>query len=206
VAAVAQPVGETGSARLAGRERIRRVAIVGCAGAGKSTFARRLAPLTGLPLVHLDRLFWGPGWVPTERPAWRAKVEALVAEPSWILDGNYKSNMDLRIAAADLVLFFDLPRTLCIWRVVKRSTVYRGRNRPDLPAGCPERLELDFLRWIWSYPAVLRPIVLARLAEAPPGSAVIRFRRSAEAEAFLAAVSQDGLETAVAGWPSAERA
>src|SRR5207245_1270390 len=121
---------------------------------------------TGLPVVHLDVLFWRPGWTPAPREEARAAFAAAIAEEGWILDGNFLTveNAYARFDRADTVIFLDLPRATCLWRVLKRFVRERRRSRPDLPEGCPEGLELSFLRWIWRYPRDDRPRVVGILA------------------------------------------
>jgi adenylate kinase family enzyme len=78
---------------------VKRVAIVGSGGAGKSTFARALALRTGLPLVHLDHLYWSPGWVVTPSDEWRVVLEEALGGDAWIADGNYARTYDVRLVA-----------------------------------------------------------------------------------------------------------
>ena len=167
---------------------MQRVLLIGSGGAGKSTLAARLAERTGLPLIHLDAHFWKPGWVESPRDEWAETVRRLTAGERWIMDGNYGGTMDQRLAACDTAIFLDLPRIVCATRVVRRWLRYRGRSRPDMPAGCDERASLAFLRWIWSYPATRRPAVLERLAALRPDQRVVILRSRAEVERFLASV------------------
>lgn len=162
-----------------------RVLVIGSGGAGKSTFATRLAQATGLPLVHLDALYWKPGWVETPKSEWAERVAAVAREPRWVMDGNYGGTLDVRTAAADTVIFLDLPRLVCIARVLKRYARYRGRSRPDMTPGCAETLSPAFLWWIWRYPAARRPDILARLRSLPAGKRAIILRSTAETEHFL---------------------
>ena len=137
-------------------------------------------------MIHLDRLFWKPGWVETPREEWRATNEALVAEEEWILDGNYGSTMDIRLAAADTVILLDLPRALCLWRILRRRLTRAGRTRPDLPDGCRERVNLGFLQWVWAIYRKRRPGILAALDEVRArGDRAIVLRTRAEVDAFL---------------------
>lgn len=164
---------------------MRRVLVIGCGGAGKSTFAARLAERTGLPLIHLDAHFWKPGWVQSEREEWTRRVERLLSEDRWIMDGNYGSTLDRRLAACDTVFFLDLPRVRCLWRVIQRRIRYRRRTRPDMAAGCPEQLDAEFIQWIWRYPARQRPTVLARLADLRPDQRAIVLRSPKAVSRYL---------------------
>lgn len=163
-----------------------RVAIIGPGGAGKSTLARRLGESTGLPVIHLDREHWRPGWVEPPRDEWSARVLQLAGGERWIIDGNYGGTMEPRLARADTIVFLDFPRWRCIYRVIKRRIVYRDRPRPDMAAGCEEKLDLKFLRWIWDYPATRRPGILALLRAArAEGKTVVVLRDPRALERWL---------------------
>jgi adenylate kinase family enzyme len=136
---------------------VQRVVIIGCSGSGKSTLARRLAAATGLPAVHLDRHYWRPGWVEPARQDWRAEVARLAAGDRWIIDGQYGGTLDLRLARADTLIFLDLPMPLCLARVLRRTVAGYGRNRAELPPGCPERFDWPFLKYVWNYRRSHRP-------------------------------------------------
>src|SRR3954462_9928352 len=94
---------------------------------------------------------------------WQQRVRDLAAGDAWVMDGNYGGTMDVRLARADTVIFLDLPRVVCLWGAVERWITYRGRPRPGLPAGCPEKLTWEFAGWIWNYPSTRRPGILSRL-------------------------------------------
>lgn len=169
---------------------MRRILVIGSGGSGKTTLARRLGARLGLEVVHLDALYWQAGWVEPPPEVWRERVTELALRGSWVMDGNYSGTLEQRLAACDTVVFLDLPRTLCLWRVLKRSFTYRGRSRPDMAAGCPEQLTLDFLLWVWRYPARSRPKVLRLLAAYAEGRRVVCLRSRAEVEEFLARLSK----------------
>lgn len=166
-----------------------RVAIIGSGGAGKSTLARALSEQTGLPVIHLDRLYWQPGWVATPHDVWLEKQRQLLALDAWIIDGNYGATMATRLEAADTVIFLDTPRLLCLWRVLKRSLERRFsyRQPPDVPEACPERLTHEFLRWVWDYPESRRPGLLQKLSRLG-GKRVVHLRGRRETAAFLHSV------------------
>lgn len=167
---------------------MKRVLVIGSGGAGKSTFARRLGERLRLPVIHLDRLYWQPGWVEPPKDEWRRQVEELCAEEFWIMDGNYSGTLDVRLAACDTAIFLDLPRVLCVWRVLKRTLMYRYRRRPDMAEGCREKLNVEFLLWVWNYRKRSRPKVLKRLAEHVDGKEIYILRSAAEVERFLVEV------------------
>jgi len=164
---------------------MRRVLVIGSGGAGKSTFAARLAERTGLPLIHLDALYWRPGWVEPAKEEWTRRVAQLVADDRWIMDGNYGGTLESRLAACDTVVFLDLPRALCLRRVIGRRIRFRGRARPDMAPGCPEQLSWEFLHWIWSYPATRRPGILRRLAGLRPDQRAVVLQSVSEVARFL---------------------
>lgn len=169
-----------------------RVAIIGSGGAGKSTLARKLGAATGLPVVHLDAEHWLPGWVEPPRDQWRERVSTLATGERWILDGNYGGTMTERLERADTIVFVDLPRSVCVWRAFKRSTLLRHRVRPDMAEGCEERIDLKFLKWIWDYPATRRPAILVALRQArATGKTVVRLRSQRQTDRWLARVSRE---------------
>lgn len=144
---------------------MQRVAVVGPGGAGKSTFARALGEVTGLPVVHLDQLFWSPGWVEMPREAWRRRQRELVAGDRWIVDGNYGGTFDERFSRADTVIVVARPRAACVASAIRRSATHHGRAVQA--EGCPERFQLEFYRWIWNYRRDSRPRLDAALARHP---------------------------------------
>jgi adenylate kinase family enzyme len=125
-----------------------RVLIIGPCGSGKSTLARELAPRLGLPLVHMDQLYWKPGWVETSDEVMQAKIEALSQEPRWIIDGNYGGTLRPRLERADAVIYLDYPIRLCLWRLIKRIWTTRGQVRADMAEGCPEQFDFSFLIYV----------------------------------------------------------
>ena len=167
---------------------MRRIAIIGPGGAGKTTLARELGRLLGLEVIHLARLVWQPGWVEPDPERWAALNAELVARDAWVIDGNYGRTMRKRLERADTIVFLDTHPLRACARVLRRWLRYRGRSRPDLPEGCPERFDLPFLRWIWTYRRRL-PNLDARLEEArAQGKRVEVLRTPRDVRRFLATV------------------
>ena len=128
-----------------------RILIIGCGGAGKSTLARELGEKLELPVVHLDKLFWKPGWVEMEKDAFDALLRIEVAKERWIMDGNFDRTIPERLGRCDTVIYLDFSRAACLMGVCKRVLTTYGKVRPDIGEGCPERIDLDFLKWVWNF-------------------------------------------------------
>jgi adenylate kinase family enzyme len=128
-----------------------RIIIIGCGGAGKSTLARQLGDKLSLPVVHLDKLFWLPGWVEMEKDAFDALLLEEMAKEKWIMDGNFNRTMSQRLERCDTVIYLDFSRFACLMGVLKRVITTYGKERPDMGEGCPERIDFEFLKWVWNF-------------------------------------------------------
>jgi adenylate kinase family enzyme len=176
--------------------------IIGGSGTGKSTLARVMGGKLDLPVVHLDRHYWSPGWVAPEVAEWRRRVAELAAGDAWVMDGNYSSTFDLRLPRAHALVWLDLPRWVYFPRAVKRLVANYGRERGDIGPGCPERLDVDFLfRWVWNYPTRSRPRTLRLVQELAATKRVVVLRSRREVATFAA-----GLPASLFGGSAAPRA
>ncbi|MFK0165447.1 AAA family ATPase [Rhizobium sp. NPDC090279] len=129
-----------------------RILVMGCSGTGKSTLAQAIASLRDLTCVSMDRdIFWLPGWKSRPRPEVIALIEQAVAEPRWIMDGNSPGTLPLRLPRTDIVIWRRPPRHVALRGVASRWLRYRGRSRPEMARGCPERLDWKFLHYIWTF-------------------------------------------------------
>jgi adenylate kinase family enzyme len=143
---------------------LRRVVVIGCSGAGKSTFARRLGEITGLPVTHIDQLYWQPGWVPTPKPLYLERLSAVVRQDRWIIEGVNASTLDLRLPRTDLLVWLERGRLECLWRVARRVVSSYGRVRSDMAPGCPEQLpDREFLTYIWTFKTRIAPRIEAAI-------------------------------------------
>lgn len=122
---------------------MKKIALIGSGGSGKSTLARKLGDVTQLPVYHLDALHWKPRWIPTPEDEWHQFQQELTQKDEWIIDGNYGRTLDIRLAEADTIIFFDLSRWITTYRIIKRRIQYHGKTRPGLTEGCPEQLDLQ---------------------------------------------------------------
>lgn len=128
-----------------------RVIIIGCGGSGKSTLSRALSEKTNLPVVHLDKLFWREGWVYIPREEFNTLLREELKKDKWIIDGNYDRTLEERINRCDTVIYLDYPRRTCFLGVFKRVLLNYGKVRPDMAEGCPEKFDLEFMKWIWNF-------------------------------------------------------
>ena len=174
---------------MAGAPVGRNIPVVGSPGSGKSTLARQLGVRLALRVVHLDRLYWSQGW--RVRPAGErdALIAAAIAGDGWIFDGNHFGSLDVRAERADTLVILDLPRGLCMRRLLTRIALGHGRVRPDMADGCPERFDGAFLRWVWRFPRHSRPI-LERFHDGFPGRRY-RLRHPRQVRDFLHGVRID---------------
>jgi adenylate kinase family enzyme len=164
-----------------------RVVVIGSSGAGKSTFARRLGAATGIPVTHIDQLFWQPGWVQTPKPLYLERLAAVVAQDRWIIEGVNASTLDLRLPRADLLVWLERSRLVCLRRVVRRIVSSYGSIRPDMAPGCPEQLpDFEFLTYIWTFSTRIAPRIEAAIDQHGMRERTVRLSSDADAKAWLA--------------------
>lgn len=158
----------------------KRALVIGCSGAGKSTFARSLHAVTGLPLCYLDMLWHKPDRTCRTREEFDALLAAALAEEEWIIDGNYLRTLEVRLKACDAVFLFDLPTAVCLEGVRRRI----GRPREDMP-WVEQEFDPEFRRWIENFERDKRPEILRLLDSLPDGVLVRVFRTRRQSEDFL---------------------
>ena len=166
-----------------------RLIIIGCGGAGKSTLARKLGEVLDLPVVHLDKLFWKPGWVETTAEEFDALLAMELAKDKWIMDGNFNRTMPERIKRCDTIIYLDFSRFTCLMGVLKRIITTYGKVRPDMGEGCPERIDLDFLKWVWNFNKNKRESYYKLLNEAENVETIVLKNRRA-VKLFLNSLNQ----------------
>ncbi len=162
---------------------MKRILVVGCSGAGKTTLSKELGRLLELPVHHLDRLWWQPGWEHVSREDFDAGLAEILNTDRWIIDGDYSRTLPERLKYADAVILLDYSRTLCLFRTLKRIVRFRGNVRPDMAEGCPERFDREFLRYVWNFNRDMSPRVEAALKGF--SGELIRLKTPRETEVFL---------------------
>lgn len=131
---------------------MQRIMIIGCGGAGKSTLARQLGEKTGLPVVHLDQIWWAPGnWQHVEREDFDTRLAEEMKKPQWILDGNFNRTIEMRLKECDTVIYLDFNRWVCLRSWLKRVITNWGHARDDMAPGCKEWFDPEMAGWIWNF-------------------------------------------------------
>jgi adenylate kinase family enzyme len=169
---------------------VQRIAVIGCGGAGKTTLANELGRRLDLPVLHIDGSYWQQRpdgeHVESTPEQWRAIHAEMIAGARWVIDGMKLGALPARLEAADTIVFLDLPAWRCLWGVLCRRLRYRGQMRPDI--GVYDRVNAEFVRWIWSFGRTARPRILDLLSECSCDVVVCTSRR--EVRSFLQSLAR----------------
>ena len=157
---------------------MKRVIVIGCPGAGKSTFARKLAAKTGLSLHYLDMIWHRADRTVIGREEFDSRLDKLITEDEWIIDGNYARTLPKRLAHCDTVFFFDLPLEICIEGAKSRL----GKERVDMP-WVDDEMDSEFLQWIIDFPRNVAPEIEHNLRYFD--KTIIRFHSRVEADNYI---------------------
>ncbi len=160
---------------------MKRIAIVGISGSGKSTLANKLGSKLGRPVIHLDKHYWDIGWKERySKEEFRQLVRKFAEEDTWIIDGNYRNSIDIRLERADTIIFLDFPKWKCLWRAFKR--VLDRRQPFDKTEGVKSKIDWALVKFILSYPS---HEMRARVEEYKDIKKILIARNDREAEAIL---------------------
>ena len=158
---------------------MKKVIVIGCPGSGKSTVSRALHNKTGIPLYHLDMMYWNADKTTVEKKVFLERLSVVLEKDEWIIDGNYGSTMELRMVACDTVIFLDYPLDVCLDGIRER----RGKPRSDMPWIETEE-DAEFIEFIKNYNEQQKPKVLELLEKYGDKNIVICKSRE-EADEFL---------------------
>lgn len=167
----------------------KRIMVIGSPGSGKSTFSRKLSQIIARPLIHLDKEFWNNGWIETPRKEWIEKQKCLITGDEWIVDGNYGGTMDIRLEKADTVICFKLSRTVCLMSYFKRVITNINKVRSDMPEGCPEKFDFEFMKYIWNFPKTSGRKNIEKI-EKNKEKQIIVFKNRREANQYIIKISK----------------
>ena len=172
------------------RNNLQKILVIGCCGAGKSTFSKKLQSILKLELIHLDQYYHKPNWEEPEKDEWERTVYSLAQKSSWIMDGNFSETMDVRIKSADTIIYLDYPTVKCFWRVIIRIFKYYGVMRSDMANGCKEQFDLAFLRFVLTFNSKFRKGFIQKLNLVKDEKKVLIFKTDKQADKFLAQISE----------------
>lgn len=143
--------------------------------------------MTGLPFVSLDALYWKPGWVASDDGEFERRATEVVRQPQWVIDGNFIrfGAGELRRQLSDTVIWFDLPRRTCMLGVLSRIASSYGRVRPEMTEGCPEKIDFEFFRYVWTYRRQQRPKLLDYFGGLRADQSFVCFTDRAQANDYL---------------------
>lgn len=163
-----------------------RVLVLGCSGSGKTTLTRKLAARIGADPIYLDQHHWQRGWVVPPRDQWHETLRSLIARERWVMDGTYDGTLHLRLPRADAIILFETNRLRCLWRVTARWLA--GQPRPELPEECPDKVDWEFVRYIWTFDRVVLPKIFAVINKAGRDVPIVRLSGIEDAERWLQTV------------------
>lgn len=164
---------------------MQKVIIIGCPGAGKSTFARKLRDSTNLPLYHLDMLWHKPDQTTISREIFETKLQEIIEKDQWIIDGNYLSTMELRMQACDTIFLLDIPMEICLKGAASRI----GKQREDMP-WMESEFDEEFRQWILDFPTGQLPYI-QKLLKKYSDKDIHRFHSREEAEVYLRCIKEE---------------
>lgn len=161
-----------------------RIMIIGCSGSGKTTLALTLKEKLGLPLIHLDQLWWKGDWENVTREEFDSRLAMAVNMDQWIIDGNFSRTVEMRLRRCDTIIYLDFDRWTCLWGVIRRVIRNYGKTRPDMGGNCRERFDPEFMKWIWNFNELNRTRNYTWIAQAKHAKAIVLKNRR-EVKAFL---------------------
>lgn len=164
---------------------MKKIMIIGSPGTGKSTLGRQLEDTLSIKLYHLDKLFWKPHWEMSTKHEQQTILSDIVEKESWIIDGNYSSTLDIRMKQADTIIYLKKARLVCLYQVLKRVIKYRGTTRPDMQEDCPEKIDIEFIKWIWHFPKNHEPLIDEYLNQLTHKQTLIKLTNKKEITIFL---------------------
>ena len=164
---------------------MKKVLVIGCPGSGKSTFSSRLSEASDLPVIHLDSLYWKPGWISCSNQEFDEILKDLLLQETYIMDGNYSRTIDFRISFVDTVFFFDFSRYLCLYRVVKRRTLRNDKTSEYRGKDCSESIDYKFMKSVWNFRKNQRMQVIEILEKYEGSKNIVVFRKSKEVDNYF---------------------
>ena len=153
-------------------------------------FSSRLSKESGLPLIHLDSFYWKPGWISCSNQEFDEILQKLLVQETYIMDGNYGRTLDYRIPYTDTVYFFDFPRYLCLYRVMKRTILNHGTTGEYMGKGCLESIDYKFIKSVWNFRKNQRMRIINILEKYKGSRSIVIFRKPKEVKNYFKSYSK----------------
>jgi adenylate kinase family enzyme len=164
---------------------VNRINIIGPPGSGKTTLARELASIYNLPIINMDKIAHTKKYNPLhDKPAFMTKIKTECKKDKWIMEGVYKSTLEYRMPRADMTIYLDFPKTIYVYRVLKRRVQYRNKVRPEMPSDWKERIEPAFFKYVLSFHKLQKPSYDEELSR--HDGRVITFKKPSDVKKFTA--------------------
>jgi adenylate kinase family enzyme len=172
-----------------------KILVVGYSSSGKSTFSKRLSRFYNIPVLHIDKIFFGPNWIERDKTVVEAEIRAFMKQDSYIIDGQYRKLAQERFDQADQIFIFDYNRFKCLYGALKRRIKYHNQNRDTIADGCKERLNLSFVWWILHGGRKKDSKALLKSYKVQYHDKVIVFKKRKETDQYLRSIGyQDSLK------------
>ena len=166
-----------------------RIMVIGCSGSGKSTLSKKIGETCDLPHISLDKhVFWLSGWVQRPKTEQRAILTEMAKAECWIMDGTDPSSFDIRVPRADIILWIRLPRVVSLFSALKRIFRFHGQTRPEMAPGCPERFNLEFIRYVWTFEKDMVPKIEKALLATNINVPIVTLKSFAESDRLIEAL------------------
>ncbi len=169
---------------------MKRIVFLGCAGSGKSTFSKRLGEKLNIPVTHLDTLYWKPGWVEEEKEIFIKKQLEIIEQDTWIMDGNYRDSLELRLERCDTIIYLDVPRIVSIFGIYQRYFTYKNKSRDSITAGCEEKIDSSFFNWVWHFNKRSRPMLMDKINKTN-GKNILIFKTRKALRKYIDSINED---------------
>jgi adenylate kinase family enzyme len=169
-----------------------KIMVIGYSSSGKSTFAKRLSTIHQIPVLHIDRIFFGPNWVERDKSVVESEIREFMKKDEWIIDGLYRKMATERFEVADQIYIFDFNRFKCLYGAIVRRIKHHNQNRDSIADGCKERLNFSFIWWILFEGRTKKTKDLLKAYQKQYSKKIIVFKNRKQANRHLTSIGYQG--------------